>query len=134
MRWSDIIRGTGTSSPLILPRPSPQSHTPSKLADRCPSAMEISRQQRLPPLRTDKRRAAACFLYKESPMLEGTDLEQVMAPPVPVKARRPIPGRGSSAFWALAGACQQRSLDAVAHLELLQNVRHVVLDCLFGQM
>ena len=86
MRWSDIIRGSGTSSPLILPRPSPQSHTASKFADLCPSAMEISRQQRPPLFRTDERRAAACFLYKESPKLEGTDLEQVMATPVPVEA------------------------------------------------
>jgi hypothetical protein len=86
MRWSDIIRSTGTSSPLILPRPSPQSHMASKFADRCPYAMEISRHQRPPLFRTDERRAAACFLYKESPSLEGTDLEQVMAPPVPVKA------------------------------------------------
>jgi hypothetical protein len=48
--------------------------------------MEISRQQRPPLFRTDERRAAACFLYKESPKLEGTDLEQVMAKPVPVEA------------------------------------------------
>ena len=57
-----------------------------KFADRCPYAMEISRQQRPPLFRTDERRAAACFLYKESPTLEGTDLEQVMATPVPVEA------------------------------------------------
>ena len=57
-----------------------------KFADRCPYAMEISRQQRPPLFRTDERRAAACFLYKESPKLEGTDLEQVMAKPVPVEA------------------------------------------------
>jgi oligopeptide/dipeptide ABC transporter ATP-binding protein len=57
-----------------------------KFADRCPYAMEISRQQRPPLFRTDERRAAACFLYKESPKLEGTDLEQVMAMPVPVEA------------------------------------------------
>jgi peptide/nickel transport system ATP-binding protein len=56
-----------------------------KFADRCPYAMEISRQQRPPLFRTDERRAAACFLYKESPKLEGTDLEQVMATPVPVE-------------------------------------------------
>src|SRR5215208_7423586 len=39
-----------------------------------------------------------------------------------------------SAFWALAGARQQRRLDAVAHLELLQDVRHVVLDGLLAEM
>ncbi len=53
-----------------------------KFADRCPYAMDISREQRPPLFRTDERRAAACFLYKESPKLEGTDLDQVMAVPI----------------------------------------------------
>jgi hypothetical protein len=39
-----------------------------------------------PLVRTDERRAATCFLYKESPRLEGTDLEQVMVKPVPIGA------------------------------------------------
>ncbi len=33
-----------------------------KFADRCPYAMDISRQQRPPLFRTDERCAAACFL------------------------------------------------------------------------
>ncbi|MDF2760512.1 MAG: hypothetical protein K0S99_3147, partial [Thermomicrobiales bacterium] len=57
-----------------------------KFDDLCPYAMELSRQQRPPLFRTDERRAAACFLYKESPALDGTDLEQVMVKPVPVEA------------------------------------------------
>ena len=56
-----------------------------KFADRCPYALDISREQRPPLFRTDERRAAACFLYKESPQLEGTDLDQVMAVPTASK-------------------------------------------------
>jgi hypothetical protein len=40
-----------------------------------------------PPLvRINERRAATRFLYKESPRLEGTDLQQVVVKPVPVGA------------------------------------------------
>jgi hypothetical protein len=44
--------------------------------------------RRMTPLlvRINERRAATCFLYKESPRLEGTDLEQVMVKPVPIGA------------------------------------------------
>jgi hypothetical protein len=44
--------------------------------------------RRMTPLlvRTDERRAATCFLYKESPRLEGTDLLQVMVKSVLVEA------------------------------------------------
>jgi oligopeptide/dipeptide ABC transporter ATP-binding protein len=52
-----------------------------KFADRCPHVMEICREQ-LPPLfRTDKHRAAACFLYRENPKLEAGELDQLMARP-----------------------------------------------------
>jgi peptide/nickel transport system ATP-binding protein len=57
-----------------------------KFADRCPHVMEICRQE-LPPLfRTDERRAASCFLYKESPPLTDANLEHVLAMPVTVEA------------------------------------------------
>lgn len=46
---------------------------------RCPYAMDICRQQTPPLFRTDERRAAACFLYRESPVLEGADLDAVLA-------------------------------------------------------
>jgi hypothetical protein len=44
--------------------------------------------RRMTPLlvRINERRAATCFLYKESPRLEGTDLKQVMVKPVPIGA------------------------------------------------
>ena len=53
---------------------------------RCPYAMDICRQQDPPLFRTDERRAAACFLYQESPVLEGAELDEVLATPVLVEA------------------------------------------------
>jgi len=36
----------------------------------------------VPPLyRTDDRRAAACFLYKDMPTIGGANIDQVLAPP-----------------------------------------------------
>jgi len=53
--------------------------------DRCPYAMDICRRQTPPLFRTDEHRAVACFLYKESPRLAGTDLEQVLATAAPAE-------------------------------------------------
>jgi peptide/nickel transport system ATP-binding protein len=53
---------------------------------RCPHAMDLCRQQTPPLFRTDERRAAACFLYRERPVLEGSELEQVLAPGRAVEA------------------------------------------------
>jgi peptide/nickel transport system ATP-binding protein len=50
-----------------------------QFVQRCPYAMDMCRQQTPPLLRTDERRAAACFLYKESPVLAGAELEEVLA-------------------------------------------------------
>jgi oligopeptide/dipeptide ABC transporter ATP-binding protein len=56
----------------------PTSTVGCKFADRCPYAMEICRQERPPLYRTDARRAAACFLYREQPPLDGAALDEVM--------------------------------------------------------
>ena len=53
---------------------------------RCPYAMDVCRQQTPPLFRADERRAAACFLHRESPVLEGTDLERVLAANAGVRA------------------------------------------------
>jgi peptide/nickel transport system ATP-binding protein len=54
-----------------------------KFADRCPHVMDICRKQ-LPPLfRTDKHRAAACFLYRDNPVLDAAELGQLMTTPLP---------------------------------------------------
>jgi hypothetical protein len=57
-----------------------------KFVVRYPYAMDNCRRMTPLLVRTDERRAATCFLYKESPRLEGTDLLQVMVKPVPVGA------------------------------------------------
>jgi hypothetical protein len=44
--------------------------------------MDICRATTPPLFRTDERRAAACFLYRESPVLEGVDLDRVLTAPV----------------------------------------------------
>ena len=56
-----------------------------KFVVRYPYAMDICHHM-TPLVRTDERRAATCFLYKESPRLEGTDLLQVMVKSVLVEA------------------------------------------------
>ncbi|HEU5431526.1 MAG TPA: ABC transporter ATP-binding protein [Thermomicrobiales bacterium] len=52
-----------------------------KFADRCPAVMDMCRTAPPPLFRLDARRAAACYLYRNQPALEGTALDQVMAPP-----------------------------------------------------
>ena len=47
-----------------------------KFAPRCKSAMDICWQQPPPLYQTDPHRVAACFLYKNSPVLESSDVAQ----------------------------------------------------------
>jgi peptide/nickel transport system ATP-binding protein len=56
-----------------------------QFVDRCPYAMDVCRQEDPPLFRTDELRAAACFLYKESPVLEGAELEEVLATRAPAE-------------------------------------------------
>ena len=53
-----------------------------RFADRCPHVMEICRTTKPPLFRTDERRAAACYLYRDRPQLAADDLDRVMAAPV----------------------------------------------------
>ncbi|MCC7022198.1 MAG: ABC transporter ATP-binding protein [Thermomicrobiales bacterium] len=52
-----------------------------RFVNRCPHAMEICRTTNPPLYRTDEHRAAACFLYRESPALDRADLDQVLTDP-----------------------------------------------------
>jgi peptide/nickel transport system ATP-binding protein len=52
-----------------------------KFADRCPAVMDMCRTAAPPLFRLDDRRAAACYLYRDRPAIEGTALDQVMAMP-----------------------------------------------------
>jgi oligopeptide/dipeptide ABC transporter ATP-binding protein len=62
-----------------------------KFADRCPHVMEICRSQVPPLYRTNKHRAAACFLYRDHPVLDSTEMDQLMAAPKPQEPAAQIP-------------------------------------------
>jgi oligopeptide/dipeptide ABC transporter ATP-binding protein len=74
--WSGHELPVDPSSPRVI------STHGCKFADRCPYVMEMCRLTQPPLFRTDERRAAACFLYRESPELEGAELDRVLAVPV----------------------------------------------------
>ena len=52
-----------------------------KFADRCPHVMDMCRNETPPLFRTDRGRAAACFLYRDSAALEADGLDELMATP-----------------------------------------------------
>ena len=56
-----------------------QSAQGCKFAPRCPRAMPICRES--PPLlyQTNGTRAAACYLYKDAPVIEGREIGKVLA-------------------------------------------------------
>lgn len=59
--------------------PSPQrgAHF-CKFVDRCPAAMTQCLQRTPPLYQTDAQRAAACFLYEGSPVLETAEMDRVL--------------------------------------------------------
>lgn len=67
-------------------RPLVSAAASCKFVNRCPYAMDICRSTKPPLFRTAERRAAACFLYQESPRLENTELERVLAGSVGARA------------------------------------------------
>jgi oligopeptide/dipeptide ABC transporter ATP-binding protein len=48
-----------------------------EFAPRCPEAMDVCRRERPPLFMPDQHRVAACFLYRDSPVLESADVAQV---------------------------------------------------------
>ncbi|HLZ30692.1 MAG TPA: ABC transporter ATP-binding protein [Chloroflexota bacterium] len=50
-----------------------------RFADRCPAVMPMCAETVPPLYRTDDRRAAACFLYRDAPTLGGANMDQVLA-------------------------------------------------------
>ncbi|MBA3379446.1 MAG: ABC transporter ATP-binding protein [Chloroflexia bacterium] len=63
-----------TSSPILA-----VSAQGCKFADRCPHVMDICRTNVPPLFRTEEGRAAACFLYRDSPQLGESEMDQVLA-------------------------------------------------------
>ena len=51
-----------------------------RFAPRCPSAMAVCRESAPPMFRTDRYRAAACFLYREGGVVPGADIGEIMIP------------------------------------------------------
>jgi len=49
-----------------------------KFAARCPEAMPVCLEAAPPLFQTDRRRAAACYLYREAPSLEAEELGSVL--------------------------------------------------------
>ena len=49
-----------------------------KFAPRCPFVMSICHESHPPLFRTDSSRAAACYLYRDAPVIEGSDIGGVL--------------------------------------------------------
>jgi peptide/nickel transport system ATP-binding protein len=58
-------------------------------APRCPFAMPMCRETAPPLFRTDARRAAACYLYRDTPPLGDGDLTGLLSPTGPTPERAP---------------------------------------------
>jgi peptide/nickel transport system ATP-binding protein len=73
-RWDD-----DDQSPASRAEPGRPTTRGCRFADRCPAVMPMC-SETVPPLyRTDDRRAAACFLYKDMPTIGGANMDQVLA-------------------------------------------------------
>jgi peptide/nickel transport system ATP-binding protein len=55
----------------------PRQSTGCKFAARCPAVMDVCWEQPPPLYRTTPHRVAACFLHRDSPVLESSDVAQV---------------------------------------------------------
>ena len=60
-----------------------------RFAPRCPSAMAVCRENAPPMFRTDRYRAAACFLYRQEDVVPGADIGEIMIPSDPSLAQPP---------------------------------------------
>jgi peptide/nickel transport system ATP-binding protein len=69
--------GEETPSPEGVGTPPEQSCC---FAPRCPLAMAVCRESAPPMFRTDRYRAAACFLYREGDVVPGADIGEIMIP------------------------------------------------------
>lgn len=50
-----------------------------KFAERCPSAMSECRESAPPLFQTSDHRATACYLYREAPAIQGSEIGKVLA-------------------------------------------------------
>jgi oligopeptide/dipeptide ABC transporter ATP-binding protein len=57
----------------------PEGDSFCKFYGRCPSAMQICVEEAPPLFRTDPHRVTACYLYRESPIIEAEEIASVFA-------------------------------------------------------
>jgi peptide/nickel transport system ATP-binding protein len=72
-------RWTGEELPDV-DAPAARQTNGCKFAPRCPAVMDVCWQEVPPLFRPDQQRVSACFLYRDSPMLEADDVGQVFTP------------------------------------------------------
>jgi oligopeptide/dipeptide ABC transporter ATP-binding protein len=69
-------RWTGEEMP-DMEAPSARQSVGCKFASRCPAVMEVCWSERPPLYMPDQHRVATCFLYRDSPVLESSDVAAV---------------------------------------------------------
>ncbi|MBM3188456.1 MAG: ABC transporter ATP-binding protein [Chloroflexi bacterium] len=90
--WPDPNRRWGHAEEVAKGKALRMATSGCKFAPRCPHAFEMCHLARPPLYRTAQSRAVACYLYRESPMMEGSAISTVLG----VNER----GNGSSATRA----------------------------------
>jgi oligopeptide/dipeptide ABC transporter ATP-binding protein len=73
-RWDDDDQSLATRA-----EPGRRTLRGCRFADRCPAVMPMCTETVPPLYRTDDRRAAACFLYRDVPTIAGAEMDQVLA-------------------------------------------------------
>jgi len=76
--WPDPNRRWGAGKEMLRGEALHFAAKGCRFAPRCPYVMDMCRQERPPLFRTKESRAAACFLYRDAPVLAKADLNQVL--------------------------------------------------------
>jgi len=76
--WPDPRRKWGHDTVITQEESAGRSTAGCKFAPRCPHAMDMCWESRPPLYQTDESRAAACFLYRDSPVVEAQDINRVL--------------------------------------------------------
>jgi peptide/nickel transport system ATP-binding protein len=77
--WRDAVLQDVSEAPA-------GARTGCRFADRCPYVMDVCTTVHPPLFQTDPRRAAACYRYRDAPILKSEDLGEVL-----MTAPRPKP-------------------------------------------
>jgi peptide/nickel transport system ATP-binding protein len=77
--WPDPKRKWGQEVAEYRTETLAQKATGCKFVPRCPRAMPVCRESPPPLYQTNGTRAAACYLYKDNPTLEGREIGRVLS-------------------------------------------------------